>query len=306
MNITTINDERTARIALSHLVEPGDRVLGASVALRGPVEALHRLASDADPATEDEQGLLNRAQPRLGALRESDLELPEGFRAVIFGDADWIPSMGDLGTEAPLVLYMRGDTDVLRHWEDRPSVSIIGARASTAYGDHVTSEIVDDLVADPRKTHSVAIVSGAAYGIDGAAHRAALNAGGLTVAFLAGGVDRPYPLGHADLLNRIAERGVVVSEMPPGSVPTKWRFLARNRLIAAATPATVVVESGARSGSINTAGHVNSIGHRLGAVPGPVTSAASAGCHRLIQDHRARIVTSAADVRGLIGMGDQS
>jgi DNA processing protein len=136
------------------------------------------------------------------------------------------------------------------------------------------------------------IISGAAYGIDGMAHRAALASQGLTVAFLAGGVDRFYPSGHDSLLTRIVENGAVISELPCGSPPTKWRFLQRNRLIAAASVATIVLEAGWRSGSLNTAGHAATLGRPLGAVPGPVTSAASAGCHRLIRDYDAICVTN--------------
>ena len=142
----------------------------------------------------------------------------------------------------------------------------------------------------------VTIVSGAAYGIDGMAHRAALNAGGVTVAMLAGGVDRAYPAGHTELLARIAAHGVVASEVPCGSAPTKWRFLQRNRSISALAQATVVVEAGWRSGSLNTAGHAAALGRPLGAVPGPITSTTSTGCHLLIQAGIARLITSADDL----------
>jgi DNA processing protein len=142
----------------------------------------------------------------------------------------------------------------------------------------------------------VAVVSGAAYGIDGMVHRSVLASGGLTVAFLAGGVDRFYPSGHDALLGRIATVGAVVSELPCGSPPTKWRFLQRNRLIAASSVATVVVEAGRRSGSLNTAAHAASVGRPLGAVPGPVTSPSSAGCHRLIREFDAVCVTSVDEV----------
>jgi DNA processing protein len=137
-----------------------------------------------------------------------------------------------------------------------------------------------------------AIVSGAAYGIDSMAHRAALASHGQTIAFLAGGVDRFYPSGHDALLTRIVAEGAVISELPCGQAPTKWRFLLRNRLIAAASRATVVLEAGWRSGSLNTAAHASTLGRPLGAVPGPVTSAASAGCHRLIRDFTAVLVTN--------------
>jgi DNA processing protein len=147
------------------------------------------------------------------------------------------------------------------------------------------------------------VVSGAAYGIDGMAHRAALAGSGTTVAFLAGGVDRFYPAGHDALLGRIAELGAVVSELPCGAAPTRWRFLQRNRLIAAASSATVVVEAGMRSGSLNTANHAASLGRPIGAVPGPVTSAASAGCHRLLREGMAICVTDAADMAELVDGG---
>jgi DNA processing protein len=143
------------------------------------------------------------------------------------------------------------------------------------------------------------IVSGAAYGIDGMAHRAALASRGQTIALLAGGVDRFYPSGHDALLTRIAENGAVISELPCGSPPTKWRFLQRNRLIAASSLATIVLEAGWRSGSLNTAGHAAALGRPVGAVPGPVTSAASAGCHRLIREHGAVCVTNADEMAEL-------
>ena len=147
----------------------------------------------------------------------------------------------------------------------------------------------------------VTVVSGAAYGIDGAAHRAALSAGARTVAFLAGGVDRAYPRGHEGLLDRIASTGAVWSETPCGSSPTKWRFLSRNRLIAAMADVVVVVEAGWRSGSLNTAAHAATLGRELGAVPGPITSAASAGCHRILREYGGVCVTSAKDVLEMIG-----
>lgn len=143
------------------------------------------------------------------------------------------------------------------------------------------------------------IVSGAAYGIDGMAHRAALASSGQTIAVLAGGVDRFYPSGHEALLTRIVEEGAVVSELPCGAAPTKWRFLQRNRLIAAMSQATIVLEAGWRSGSLNTAGHAAALGRPLGAVPGPVTSAASAGCHRLIREFDAVCVTNADEMAQL-------
>ena len=196
--------------------------------------------------------------------------------------------MDDLGRHAPLGLWVRGRVDVLAG--NSPSIALVGARAATGYGEHVAD-------ARRRPDSSIAgssIVSGGAYGIDGMAHRAALASGGTTVAFLAGGVDRFYPIGHESLLTRIASStGAVISEVPCGTAPTKWRFLQRNRLIAAASDATVVLEAGLRSGSINTAGHAAALGRPLGAVPGPVTSPASAGCHRLLREYDAVCVVDA-------------
>lgn len=304
MNITTITDRRTARIALSHLTEPGDSALGRRIAQLGPVQTLHCLALGFDDAGDEDRDLLNRVKPRLLGLRQMDLGLPYEVRAIIPGDPEWIPGLDDLGDRAPLVLYVKGKAGALHGWGDTPSVSIVGSRASTSYGEYVTGEIVGDLASDPRVNHKAKIVSGGAFGIDGAAHRAALAVQGETIAFLAGGVDRMYPTEHQQLGQRIMEHGALVSEMPPGSAPTKWRFLSRNRLIAAATPATVVVEAGWRSGSLNTAGHAHDLGRGLGAVPGPVTSAVSAGPHRLLQEYDAKAITNAADVWSLIGIGE--
>ncbi|TXN29760.1 DNA-processing protein DprA [Lacisediminihabitans profunda] len=213
-------------------------------------------------------------------------------RLLVPGDPAWPARFDDLGEYAPLALWLRGNESTL---ETLPtSIALVGARAATGYGEHVTMEASAGLV-----DRGYTIVSGAAYGIDGMAHRAALASSGQTVAFLAGGVDRFYPSGHDALLARIVEVGAVVSELPCGSPPTKWRFLQRNRLIAASSLATVVLEAGWRSGSLNTAGHAATLGRPLGAMPGPVTSAASAGCHRLIREFNAICVTSADEMAEL-------
>jgi DNA processing protein len=206
-------------------------------------------------------------------------------RLLVPGDPLWPTGLDDLGEHAPLALWVRGTDAALAALGQ--SIALVGARAATGYGEHVTMEASAGLV-----DRGYAIVSGAAYGIDGMAHRAALASRGHTVAFLAGGVDRFYPSGHDALLTRIAETGAVIAELPCGSSPTKWRFLQRNRLIAAASQATVVLEAGWRSGSLNTASHAGQIGRPIGAVPGPVTSAASAGCHRLIRNLSAVCVTT--------------
>ena len=214
------------------------------------------------------------------------------IREIKPGDSEWPARLSDLGDKAPERLFVRG-IDITGLFDK--SVSIVGARAATSYGEHVAMEFASEL-----STRGFTIVSGAAYGIDGAAHRAAVAAGGKTIAFLAGSVDRMYPAGHAHLGERIMQRGALISENPPGSEPTKYRFLERNRLIAAASQGSVIVEAGWRSGSLNEAGHAVNLGRPLGAVPGPVTSAASMGSHRLIREEGAVCITSTDDIVNML------
>lgn len=175
------------------------------------------------------------------------------------------------------------------------AAAVVGTRASTAYGEQVTADLAAGLT-----ERDVAVVSGGAYGIDGAAHRAALNGDGITVAVLAGGLDVPYPAGHSALLHRIGRHGLLFSEYPPGVRPARHRFLTRNRLVAAVAGAVVVVEAGLRSGAANTAAWARALGRVVAAVPGPVTSSASAGCHVLLR-HGAQLVTRPDDIVELVG-----
>jgi len=296
-----------ARAAWTCLAEPGDRVAGELVASLGAAEALTALigrvpASDLaarvdadDRQTAELAQALERWMPRL-QLPDVRRALTQAarFRVQLLTPAaeHWPVGIDDLGAHTPLALWVRGQLPTLAAL-DR-SIALVGARAATGYGEHVTMEASAGLV-----DRGYAIVSGAAYGIDGMAHRAALASKGVTVAVLAGGVDRFYPSGHDALLTRIVETGAVVSEVPCGVPPTKWRFLQRNRLIAAMSQATIVLEAGWRSGSLNTAGHATSLGRPLGAVPGPITSAASAGCHRLIRSYGAVCVTNADEMAEL-------
>ncbi len=300
---------RFARGIWTAVAEPGDRIAHVVAETLGPVEALghliddrdgehlrHALAdADADLDPDDVTEAVKRWTPRLSkaeALLAFRQAARFGLSLVVPGDPEWPAGFGDLGEHAPVALWVRGDRKALASF-DR-SIAIVGARAATGYGEHVAVEAAAGLV-----DRGYAIVSGAAYGIDGAAHRAALASRGTTIAFLAGGLDRFYPSGHDGLLTRIVETGAAVSEVPCGAAPTRWRFLQRNRLIAAASRATVVVEAGARSGSLNTAGHAAALGRPLGAVPGPVTSSASAGCHRLLREYGAVCVTTADEMAEL-------
>lgn len=309
--------ERFARAGWTVLAEPGDRDAGALIEAIGAVEAWQLVMSggDADevarrvaesPARDTDPDVwtdaLKRWSPRanpdnvLLALRQAGRF---GMGLLTPGDPEWPAQVDDLQQHAPFALWARGDVGRLQAL-DR-SVALVGARAATGYGEHVTVEAASGLV-----DRGFAIVSGAAYGIDGMAHRAALASRGVTVAVLAGGLDRFYPAGHEQLLGRIVDRGVVLAEVPPGTTPTKWRFLLRNRLIAALARATVVVEAGWRSGSLNTANHAGTLGRPLGAVPGPVTSAASSGCHRLLRECAAVCVTTADEMAELAGGGESA
>ena len=175
------------------------------------------------------------------------------------------------------------------------AAAVVGTRASTVYGERVAGDLAAGLA-----EHEVAVVSGGAYGIDGAAHRAALACDGITVAVLAGGVDVPYPAGHSALLHRIGEHGLLFTEYPPGVRPARHRFLTRNRLVAATAGAAVVVEAGLRSGAANTAAWARALGRLVAAVPGPVTSSASAGCHVLLRNG-AELVTRPDELVELVG-----
>ncbi len=313
--------QRFARAAWSGIAEPGDRDAGHLIALLGAESSLTALTSVPWPQSRTEDDLdvsaLESATVQAGDDEMSHQELVDavkrwrgrvsaptvllalrqaarfGVSLLIPGDPDWPAGVDELGEHAPHALWVRGDRAMLGRLER--SIAVVGARAATGYGEHVAIEAASGLA-----DRGFTIVSGAAYGIDGIAHRAALASSGPTVAFLAGGVDRFYPAGHEALLTRIVERGAVVSEVPPGTAPTKWRFLQRNRLIAAASRATVVVEAGWRSGSLNTASHAASLGRPVGAVPGPVTSAASTGCHRLLRETPAILVTNADEMAELV------
>ncbi|MBN9151306.1 MAG: DNA-processing protein DprA [Micrococcales bacterium] len=298
--------ERFARAAWTGIVEPGDRVAGILIAAMGATRALDAIVSRASTESlvkaaggeldpDDAEKAVERWLPRLQS-RVALLALKQAaryaVRLLIPGDAAWPARFADLGPHEPLALWLRGNESTLAT-ADR-SIALVGARAATGYGEHVAMEASAGLV-----DRGYTIVSGAAYGIDGMAHRAALASSGHTIAVLAGGVDRFYPSGHEALLTRIVDEGAVVSELPCGAAPTKWRFLQRNRLIAAMSGATIVLEAGWRSGSLNTAGHAAALGRPLGAVPGPVTSATSAGCHRLIREFDAVCVTNAEEMAEL-------
>lgn len=295
-------DERHARAAWSRLTEPGDEAAAEVIAHYGAVEGLawvRRGAADPAGLPPATRVHVERWAPRLAALDPArDLHNVGllGGSLLIPSDDYWPAAVDDLGAAAPHALWVRGDARLLA----RGGVSIVGSRASTRYGDEVATELGFGIA-----ERGFPVISGGAYGIDARAHRGALAAGGAgTVAVLAGGVDRLYPAGNADLLGEVIRSGALISELPPGSVPARFRFLARNRIIAALGRATVVVEAGYRSGALSTAHHAAGLMRPVGAVPGPVTSAASAGCHRLLREGAAVCVGSVEEVLELAGPMD--
>jgi DNA processing protein len=291
--------ERVARVALGRLGEPGDPRLASLVAELGAERVLDYLREERDAT-----GVATDVAARLQGLDpEADLARAEraGFRFVCPGDPEWPTRLVDLDRcepingrgGAPLGLWLRGAgrlADLAG-----PSVSVVGSRSATTYGVGVASAIAAHVAAE-----GICVVSGAAYGIDQAAHRGALAARGPTVAVLACGVDRAYPAAHKELLDYVADGGVVVSEVPPGCAPTKLRFLSRNRLIAALSLGTVVVEAAVRSGALNTAHWAGLLNRQVMGVPGPVTSAPSEGVHELLRSRDAALVTRGSDVLELV------
>jgi DNA processing protein len=295
--------QAVARAALTYLAEPGDPALSALLEICEPAEVLAAIKADMlpgiGPGCGDRPASRKALERALACWRARLPGLPgdsglasayrEGIRLVCPGDPEWPAGLDELGQARPYALWLRGSADLrvgcLR------SVAMVGCRAATGYGEHVAGEIAADL-----GEQGWTIVSGGAYGIDAAAHRGALVTGSATIAVLACGVDHPYPAGHAGLFADVAAQGLVISEWPPGRTPARLRFLVRNRVIAALACGTVIVEAGERSGALNTARHAADLGQPLMAVPGPVTSAQSAGCHRIIREWGATLVTRAADV----------
>lgn len=311
--MTTEVDARTARTALACLTEPGSETVYRLVRAHGPVKALSRVLAG-EAAGDAERALVESARTRLGdgALdRIVDGAVARtrriGARIVTPEDDEWPAQLADLAliaqpggdriardTFPPVCLWVRGERLLAEAFTR--SVAVVGARAATSYGNHVATELAFGLA-----NRGWTVVSGGAYGIDAAAHRGALAASGLTAVVLACGVDRPYPAGHAGLFERIADQGLLISEWPPGAEPHRHRFLVRNRVIAALTRGTIMVEANARSGARQTLGRATLLGRSSMTVPGPVTSAMSVGCHEAIRGG-ARLVTSYQEVLEEVGL----
>ncbi|MGH3426902.1 MAG: DNA-processing protein DprA [Terriglobales bacterium] len=297
-----IGRDRLATAVLSEMLEPGQLQYYALVAEHGAAGALERLMREA-PLLTSVRGYLRRTgDPWLRGRRLIERARGMATRLVLMSDSEWPRQLCDLASltvedpaaAPPVGLWVRGRFPLEQLCER--SIALVGARAATPYGTRVTAELAAGLV-----RRGWTVISGAAYGIDGAAHRGTLWAEGRTVAVLGCGVDRPYPTGHARLLGRIAETGLIISEWPPGSGPRRHRFLIRNRVIAALARGVVVTEAARRSGSRLTARRAQELGRVVMALPGPVSSTMSLGPHELIRDWQARLVTSAADVIAEVG-----
>lgn len=286
---------------LSRVAEPPCAELALLVERVGPIEAAELVRRGHVDDT-----LARHTEARRDIDRSAgDLELLDrrGGRLITPHDDEW-PVLAFAAFNSaraaskpqgrpPLVLWAVGperlDDVSLR------AAAVVGTRAATMYGERIAADLAAGLA-----EREVAVVSGGAYGIDGAAHRAALAADGITVAVLAGGIDIPYPAGHSALLHRIGGHGLLVTEYPPGVRPARYRFLTRNRLVAAFAGAAIVVEAGLRSGAANTAAWARALGRVVGAVPGPVTSSASTGCHLLLRNG-AELITRSEDIVEIVG-----
>jgi DNA processing protein len=313
-------EEYFSHLAWSVICEPGDgfagllvSALGATAALNSELQNLSSqslkvslLESGISASELDRFGVFEvahhaareRWRPRLslGAVKQaiSKMQQIKGFMLTPVS-AGWPEQLSDLGYNAPLALWVRGSQASLDRLSK--SVAVVGSRGATTYGEFATEAVVAALV-----EKGLSVISGGAYGIDAIAHKSTLALQGNTVAVMAGGIDKLYPSGNSQLLKRVTETGAVVSEMPPGSIPTKWRFLQRNRLIAALSQSTIVVEANWRSGALNTATHAQTLDREIYAVPGPISSPKSAGTNKLIADGRAQLIVDPADLLERMGI----
>jgi DNA processing protein len=310
-------EETFARAALSMLTEPGDSFAGFMTQHLGSAKLLEfeiaRVDTDVFKSALAQVDALEDAIVKFGDFDVShgearerwssrlnlaalsaalDIALAVGAKILTPASNHWPALLNDLEFSTPHCMWVRSQN--LSAIEELPALAVVGSRVSSAYGEWVTSEIVSDATA-----RGMSIVSGGAYGIDSIAHRAALAQNQFTVAFMAGGIDRLYPSGNEEMLQAIGRQGALIAEQAPGASPTKWRFLQRNRLIAALGRATVVVEAGIRSGALNTVTHAQSLQRPIGAVPGAITSQASAGCNQLLRAGGAEMICSVSDAADL-------
>ena len=300
--------ELAAAGCIAMITEPGDRMAGALARCLGKLALVEHLIDGLETKSVVEAlnqlGQLDSCRQSFGDLEDTLADsrqrwLPRFSKsrlAHLFAqsaalklqlltpeDAIWPVGLDDLHDSAPALLFIEGELSTLADLSQ--AVSIVGSRVATSYGLQVTSSLVRELAQVSRPT-----VSGGAVGIDAQVHRASIERELPTLAVMAGGMDRKYPSANFKLFKMISDQGALLSELPPGVAPTRWRFLQRNRLIAALTPTTVVIEAGIRSGSIRTANNALELSRELYAVPGSVLSGTSLGTNALIADNKAQIL----------------
>ena len=301
MNTLSPSTARLASLTLTY-TDPSDNDLREEIAKRGSIAMAEILAG----TREIPQELADSPAIVRWADRVRDIDLRSvlatmeriGIRFITPEDEEWPTPLNEL-QHPPFGLFLRGngtipDLDAM--------IAIVGSRDASGYGESVTGDIAGGM-AGRRYT----VVSGGQFGVEARAHRAAMigapSDATPTIAVLASGVDRYYPAAHEDMFRDVASRGLLISEVPPGSAPTRARFLARNRIIAALGSVTIVVEARWRSGALNTAQHAKALGRQVGGVPGSVYSANSAGVHRLLKEGNAVCVTDMFDVLELSRLG---
>ena len=282
-------NEQLARACLFSIVEGGHTFWCAEISTHGALAVYNKLLNGGYDPIKYEKLITN--------LRETNgdkilTEIEKHYaRLITPDDEDWPEQLNDLAAP-PIGLILKGNINALH----QPSLAIVGTRNPTSYGARIAGEFAAGFA-----DREWAIVSGGAYGIDSYAHKGALIAEGVTVAVVASGIDINYPAGNTRLFAEICESGAMVTEFMPGHRALPNRFLTRNRLIAALSKATLVVEAAFRSGSLRTARDAAEIFRPVMAIPGPITSPTSEGCHRLIGERAAEIVTSVADAVEFVG-----
>ena len=284
--------EARARLILFSIIQPADLFWSYEINQRGGLSVYHRIISGNYYLKQQE---ILKLQQQIMQRQVKDLELEISKAGGVFitpEDNDWPVSLADLATP-PIGLVIAGDRSVLLKLDK--SISIVGSRQPTNYGLQLSYSL-----ASQASLAQLVVVSGGAYGIDTAAHQGALSAGGLSIAVLAGGINRLYPLENQKLFKDITKSGLLISEVMPNTESKPYRFLIRNRLIAALSRSTVVVEAKFISGSIRTARDAAEIFRPVFAIPGPVTSPLSEGCHRLIAERVADIATSLDEILEVI------
>lgn len=304
----TLTQKHTSALVTWQIIAPaGDIHANLAIQALGAERALHMVAAHA-PLTEWEQTLDHELPEHFaGNLHSWQRNLSHARPKKVIEDSEqqdihlitpehqlWPKQLGELGILAPHSLWAQGNLELLTTLER--SATVTGARAATSYGLEAASEITEHLAAN-----NVTIVAGTAFGIDSHALKTAvIDTDQRGIAIAAGGLDRPYPAAMRDLQHKTAQAGLVLSETPAGYPPSRWRFLQRNRIAAAISTATIVIEAGRRCGAINTATHASQLGRALGAVPGAITSTTSSGCHRIIRELNAQLIASPEDALELI------